>query len=440
MYSRLAADIRYFVSRCLQEMKLEGVSQKLICQFCNIEFSDTSSLGKHFCLHNPMQFPDANGVILHICYLCPESFGTENDRMTHLQLKHTVDNVGSQETNQNCQYCGRYFRHSSVLNMHILSCRKLIEKFDNDGFCDYVTLDRSLEPLDQDKSRGNFRKNLAKRGSRSSYSSVGRTELKSKAFKATSDYTNNKFHIDSEDKSNWKRGRQVKDTKEKRVSCAYCMKSFTRKYDAISHVRKSHRSKLEEFLIWLERRKLYLKDKLCSFCDRTFENSEEATKHIQDCHGKNNDDSLVCELCLMSCRSEAELLKHIADHSASDDGSQVSLHITPSQDLPTYLPVVQFAVGGNERVVILNERLDGTNILMNSLMNEEEGIKFTSPGITSTKGIGTVEDRVLQRTNTAPELSGLFLTDLFDKQIQESMMSSSATPQDKKTTMLITFT
>ncbi|XP_026283064.1 uncharacterized protein LOC113209639 isoform X5 [Frankliniella occidentalis] len=287
--------------RCLQEVKLEGISQKLICQFCNIEFSDTSGLGKHNCLHSPLQYPVSSGGTL------------------------LMDNLGPSETNQNCQFCGRYFRHSSVLNMHSVSCKKLSEKFDdNDGFCDYVTLDRSLESIEEGKYRGKnkkpFRKNLAKRGSRSSYSTLGRSELKIKALETLDSV---KSHLESEEAISGKRGRP-KDSKEKRVSCAYCMKSFIRKYDAISHVRKSHRNKLEEFLIWLERRKLFLKDKLCSLCDKTFESSEEATNHIQDCHKE--------------------------DHSASDDGNQISLQISLPQVLPTFSPVVQHSIAGSGNI------------------------------------------------------------------------------------------
>ncbi|KAE8740970.1 hypothetical protein FOCC_FOCC013496 [Frankliniella occidentalis] len=336
------ADVRYFVSRCLQEVKLEGISQKLICQFCNIEFSDTSGLGKHNCLHSPLQYPVSSGGTL------------------------LMDNLGPSETNQNCQFCGRYFRHSSVLNMHSVSCKKLSEKFDdNDGFCDYVTLDRSLESIEEGKYRGKnkkpFRKNLAKRGSRSSYSTLGRSELKIKALETLDSV---KSHLESEEAISGKRGRP-KDSKEKRVSCAYCMKSFIRKYDAISHVRKSHRNKLEEFLIWLERRKLFLKDKLCSLCDKTFESSEEATNHIQDCHKE--------------------------DHSASDDGNQISLQISLPQVLPTFSPVVQHSIAGSGNidcgVVVLSEKVDGTDFFIDSYINEEKvgGHKITPPGIHPSK-------------------------------------------------------
>lgn len=309
---------------------LEGISEKLMCQICNVVFTDASSLGNHIHkAHAQLQHSLQSDGTKFSCHLCSVSFFTESDRDCHLQLEHGVklkDEASAKpDISQNCQFCGRFFRHSSILNMHSISCEKLLGNSEGpEDYSDYVTLDESItfdEPQRTQNKNGSFKKSVAKRTSLLSSVLLDKSQIESKASKK------NLYPSDSESIPVQKRPRQSKDSCEKRVSCAYCIKSFNGKYEAIAHVSKSHRNKLEEFLVWLQRRKLYLKDRLCSICDKTFTSSQEATEHVQNCHKNGIEEPLRCELCLIECSDELELLKHIANHSAPNGGSKLFFEV-----------------------------------------------------------------------------------------------------------------
>ncbi|XP_034233364.1 zinc finger protein 595-like isoform X2 [Thrips palmi] len=346
--------------RCLQEVKLEGISEKLMCQICSIVFTDTSSLDHHSQMaHAQLQHSLESGGTMFSCHICSVSFLAESDRDSHSQLEHGVslrdDANAKPDISQNCQFCGRFFRHFSVLNMHSISCKKLLGNSEgSEDFSDYVTLDESItfdEPESTQDRNESFKRGVAKRSA--PLTSLGRLDKSHIESKVTK---KNIHPIVSENIPAHKRIRQSKDNCEKRVSCAYCIKSFNGKYEAIAHVSKSHRKKLEEFLVWLQRRKLYLKDKLCSICDKTFTSTQEAAEHVQSCHKDGTKESLRCELCLIEFCDELDLLKHIANHSASDDGSKLFFELKTTEfdkviafnELPSSL---RDKPEGNEKIV-----------------------------------------------------------------------------------------
>lgn len=309
-------------------MKLEGISEKLMCQICDVVFTDTSSLGDHIQkAHAQLQHSVESAGTMYGCHLCPFSCRTESDRDCHIQLEHGVtlkyDESAKPDISQHCQFCGRFFRHDSVLNMHSISCKKLLGNLEGpENYSDYVTLDESIsfdEPESPQDKKGSYKKSVAKRGSVTSPGWLDKSQIESKFSKKKI------FSNEPEDIPVHKRTRQTKSSSEKRVSCAYCIKSFSGKYEAIAHVSKSHRNKLEEFLVWLQRRKLYLKDKLCSICDKTFTSTQEASEHVQSCHKDGFRESFRCELCLIECCDELDLLKHIANHSVSNGGSKFTV-------------------------------------------------------------------------------------------------------------------
>lgn len=341
------ADIRQFDSRCLQEVKLEGISDKLMCQICSIEFSDISCLDEHISHAHPLSQQSLSiSRAKYNCHLCSAFFQTEIAKFSHLQSKHSITkecNVvleSKPDISQNCQFCGRFFRHASVLSMHIISCKKLVKKFDGgDIYCDYVTLDESVEFAEVNVSCFSRHKRcVAKRGSHTSGSTLNRDQLRSQHSKKSPHsckYCERVFrrkmdadaHMRCSHRSEWssessvRNNRLDKSNSDRRVSCAYCIKSFTRIYDAIAHVRKVHPNKIEEFITWLQRRKTYLKEKICSVCAKTFNSSQEATEHFQNFHKEEeNKGSWACELCSVQCNDEVELIVHIADHIAADEG------------------------------------------------------------------------------------------------------------------------
>lgn len=315
-----------------------------MCQICNVVFTDTSSLGNHIQnVHAESQHSLGNSDATFSCHLCSVSLMTESDRDCHLQLEHGVT-FAKPDISHNCQFCGRFFRHVSVLNMHSISCKKLLGNVEGpEEYSDYVTLDESIAFDDSestDEKIGSLKRSVARRSAPISPGSLEKSRIESKVSKNKKSI----HHGESENIPAQKRTRQSKDSAEKRVSCAYCIKSFSGKYEAIAHVSKSHQNKLEEFLVWLQRRKLYLKDKLCSICDKTFTSAQEATEHIQKCHKDGSKESFRCELCLIECSDELELLKHIANHSAPNGGSKVFIETKNSEaDNASFSNVLAFS-------------------------------------------------------------------------------------------------
>lgn len=298
---------------------MEGITEKLMCQICNIQFSDPPSLSNHVnIVHSIGKSMDISQTFLDIS-------STEGN-----QMRPVADEKSRGITNQSCKFCGRYFRHATVLNMHSLSCLKLQGKFDDSSdYSDYVTIDDTIKFDIMPTRNGNTKKCVAKRGSHSFHGSsrgISNSEISKK--------TSPPLTVKPEIKSG-RRSRQSSSKTDKRVSCAYCIKSFSSKYDAISHVQKVHRNKLEEFLKWLERRKLYLKNKLCSMCDQIFSSNEEATNHFQRYHQEKDDTLLTCELCNTKCEDESDLLKHIADHSTTKSDVQLTFGTVEDKIIPT---------------------------------------------------------------------------------------------------------